>query len=160
MSGDLNTWATALSTNVNNNGAAHVNTVQLGGNDPLIIEYHDKEWGVPVHDDRLLFEFLILEGAQAGLSWVTILRKRENYLRAFDNFVPADVATTVTRKSRNCWQIQASCATAARSRPQSRMPGLSWRSRRSSEALTRTYGNLLAEGPCKMNGKNWQRNQP
>ena len=62
------------------------------GNDPLIIEYHDKEWGVPVHDDRLLFEFLILEGAQAGLSWVTILRKRENYLRVFDNFVPADVA--------------------------------------------------------------------
>ena len=62
------------------------------GNDPLIIEYHDKEWGVPVHDDRLLFEFLILEGAQAGLSWVTILRKRENYLRVFDNFVPAEVA--------------------------------------------------------------------
>ncbi len=62
------------------------------GNDPLIIEYHDKEWGVPVHDDRLLFEFLILEGAQAGLSWVTILRKRENYRRAFDNFVPAEVA--------------------------------------------------------------------
>lgn len=60
--------------------------------DPLVIEYHDKEWGVPVHDDRLLFEFLILEGAQAGLSWVTILRKRENYHRAFDNFVPAKVA--------------------------------------------------------------------
>jgi DNA-3-methyladenine glycosylase I len=62
------------------------------GNDPLIIEYHDKEWGVPVHDDRLLFEFLILEGAQAGLSWITILRKRENYRRCFDNFVPAEVA--------------------------------------------------------------------
>ncbi len=56
------------------------------GNDPLYIEYHDKEWGVPVHDDRLLFEFLILEGAQAGLSWITILRKRENYREAFDNF--------------------------------------------------------------------------
>lgn len=49
-------------------------------------EYHDKEWGVPAHDDRLLFEMLILEGAQAGLSWTTILRKRENYRRAFDNF--------------------------------------------------------------------------
>lgn len=68
------------------------------GNDPLIIEYHDKEWGVPVHDDRLLFEFLILEGAQAGLSWVTILRKRENYRRAFDNFDPARVATYDSKK--------------------------------------------------------------
>ena len=54
--------------------------------DPLYISYHDKEWGVPVHDDRLLFEFLTLEGAQAGLSWITILRKRENYRKAFDNF--------------------------------------------------------------------------
>ena len=50
------------------------------------ITYHDEEWGVPVHDDRLLFEFLILEGAQAGLSWITILKKRENYRKAFDNF--------------------------------------------------------------------------
>ncbi len=54
--------------------------------DPLYIEYHDKEWGVPVHDDRKLFEMLILEGAQAGLSWITILRKRENYRKVFDNF--------------------------------------------------------------------------
>ncbi|MTI47389.1 DNA-3-methyladenine glycosylase I [Sporosalibacterium faouarense] len=54
--------------------------------DPLYIEYHDKEWGVPVHDDRKLFEMIILEGAQAGLSWITILRKRENYRQAFDNF--------------------------------------------------------------------------
>ena len=58
------------------------------GNDPLMIAYHDEEWGVPVHDDRLLFEFLTLEGAQAGLSWTTILRKRENYRRAFDRFDP------------------------------------------------------------------------
>lgn len=58
----------------------------------LSIAYHDREWGVPVHDDRTLFEFLILEGAQAGLSWETILRKRENYRRAFDNFDPAKVA--------------------------------------------------------------------
>lgn len=54
--------------------------------------YHDREWGVPVHDDRLLFEFLVLEGAQAGLSWETILKKRENYRAAFDNFDPARVA--------------------------------------------------------------------
>ena len=58
----------------------------------LAIEYHDKEWGVPLHDDRLLFEFLILEGAQAGLSWDTILAKRENYRKAFDNFDPKKVA--------------------------------------------------------------------
>jgi DNA-3-methyladenine glycosylase I len=56
------------------------------------IEYHDREWGVPVHDDRLLFEFLILEAAQAGLSWYTVLRKREHYRRAFDHFDPAKVA--------------------------------------------------------------------
>ncbi len=58
----------------------------------LAIDYHDREWGVPVHDDRLLFEFLILEGAQAGLSWDTILAKRENYREAFDNFEAKKVA--------------------------------------------------------------------
>src|SRR6478735_10077698 len=56
------------------------------GEDPLMIAYHDREWGVPVHDDRVLFEFLILEGAQAGLSWETILNKRENYRRALAGF--------------------------------------------------------------------------
>jgi len=56
------------------------------GDDELYRQYHDEEWGVPVHDDRLLFEFICLEGAQAGLSWITILRKRENYRRVFDNF--------------------------------------------------------------------------
>jgi DNA-3-methyladenine glycosylase I len=59
---------------------------------PLSIAYHDEEWGVPVHDDTRLFEFLILEGAQAGLSWETILRKRENYRAAFDGFNPKKVA--------------------------------------------------------------------
>ena len=63
------------------------------GSDPLYRDYHDLEWGVPVHDDRLLFEFLILEGAQAGLSWITILRKREAYRSAFARFDPAMVAT-------------------------------------------------------------------
>lgn len=58
------------------------------GTDPLYVSYHDKEWGVPAHDDRLLFEFLCLEGAQAGLSWSTILKRRENYRIAFDNFIP------------------------------------------------------------------------
>ena len=62
------------------------------GNDPTMIAYHDEEWGVPVHDDRLLFEFLVLEGAQAGLSWSTILKKRESYRAAFDNFDPEKVS--------------------------------------------------------------------
>ena len=62
------------------------------GDDPLYVDYHDREWGVPVRDDRTLFEFLILEGAQAGLSWLTILRKREGYRKAFDGFDPAKVA--------------------------------------------------------------------
>ncbi len=56
------------------------------GTDPLYVQYHDTEWGVPLYDDRRLFEFVILDGAQAGLSWLTILRKRENYRRAFDGF--------------------------------------------------------------------------
>ena len=64
----------------------------------LDIAYHDAEWGVPVHDDRLLFEFLILEGAQAGLSWSTILKKRENYRRAFDNFDARKIAKYDARK--------------------------------------------------------------
>jgi DNA-3-methyladenine glycosylase I len=62
------------------------------GSDPLYVRYHDEEWGVPVHDDRRHFEFLILEGAQAGLSWITILRKRENYRAAFAQFDPERVA--------------------------------------------------------------------
>jgi DNA-3-methyladenine glycosylase I len=62
------------------------------GEDPLYVEYHDTEWGVPVHDDRKLFEFLILEGMQAGLSWITILRKRENFRRAFAGFDAEEVA--------------------------------------------------------------------
>ena len=62
------------------------------GNDPLMLQYHDQEWGVPLHDDRKLFEFLLLDGAQAGLSWQTILRKREGYRRAFDNFDPHRIA--------------------------------------------------------------------
>ena len=62
------------------------------GNDPLYLAYHDEEWGVPVHDDIKLFEMLVLDGAQAGLSWLMILRKREHYRRAFDGFDPRKVA--------------------------------------------------------------------
>ncbi len=68
------------------------NRCQWCGSDPLYISYHDNEWGVPSHDDRHLFEMLILEGAQAGLSWLTILRKRQNYRRAFNSFDPNFIA--------------------------------------------------------------------
>jgi len=68
------------------------------GDDPLYVAYHDEEWGVPVHDDRRLFEMLILEGAQAGLSWITILRRREGYRRAFDGFDPERIARYTERK--------------------------------------------------------------
>lgn len=66
--------------------------------DPLYMAYHDREWGVPTHDDRRLFEFLILEGAQAGLSWLTILKKREDYRLAFDGFDPRKVAQCDTTR--------------------------------------------------------------
>lgn len=62
------------------------------GDDPLSIDYHDQEWGVPLHDDQRLFEFLVLEGAQAGLNWITILKKRDNFRRAFEDFDPVRVA--------------------------------------------------------------------
>ena len=76
----------------------HIKPCPWAANDPLYTAYHDTEWGVPVHDDRTLFEFLILEGAQAGLSWITILRKRENYRAAFDNFYAGKVARYDKRK--------------------------------------------------------------
>jgi DNA-3-methyladenine glycosylase I len=69
-----------------------------GASDPAYIAYHDEEWGVPAHDDRHLFEMLILEGAQAGLSWLTILRKRERYREVFDRFDPHEVARYDERK--------------------------------------------------------------
>ena len=71
---------------------------EWAGSDPLYRAYHDDEWGVPVHDDHKLFEMLMLEGAQAGLAWITILRKRENYRKAFDRFDPHKVARYTDRR--------------------------------------------------------------
>lgn len=68
------------------------------GDDELYVRYHDEEWGVPLRDDRALFEFLVLEGAQAGLAWITVLRKREGYRAAFDNFEPSKVARYSDRR--------------------------------------------------------------
>jgi DNA-3-methyladenine glycosylase I len=93
------------------------------GSVPGYLEYHDREWGVPVRDDRTLFEFLVLEGAQAGLSWATILNKRERYRAAFDDFDPARVARYSSRKIesllrdpgivRNRLKVEAAIANAA-----------------------------------------------
>jgi DNA-3-methyladenine glycosylase I len=93
------------------------------GSDPLYIKYHDTEWGVPLHDDRQLFEFLILDGFQAGLSWLTILKKRENYRAAFDNFDPLKIASYKSAKKnallsnagiiRNKLKIEAAIQNAA-----------------------------------------------
>ena len=78
--------------------SADVTRCTWAGSDPLYVRYHDREWGVPTRRDRQLFEMLILEGAQAGLSWITILRKRQNYRRAFDGFDPVKVARYDKRK--------------------------------------------------------------
>jgi DNA-3-methyladenine glycosylase I len=72
--------------------------------DPIYVRYHDQEWGRPLHDDRLLFELLCLEGAQAGLSWITVLRKRESYRRAFDHFDAAKIARYTARKKQQLLQ--------------------------------------------------------
>jgi DNA-3-methyladenine glycosylase I len=82
-----------------NPSAAHVQRCHWAKS-PAMVEYHDTEWGVPLHDDRALFEFLILEGAQAGLSWETILNKRENYRKAFHRFDPAKIARYDRKKVR------------------------------------------------------------
>jgi DNA-3-methyladenine glycosylase I len=74
---------------------------EWGTLDPLYLEYHDREWGVPVHDDRHLFEMLVLEGAQAGLSWLTVLRKREAFRKAFDNFDPPKVSRYSEKRVEN-----------------------------------------------------------
>jgi len=95
---------------------------EWAGSDPLYVKYHDTEWGVPVWDDRKLFEFLILEGMQAGLSWLIILRKRENFRKAFDQFDPETIARYDEKKIqallrdagiiRNRLKIQAAIANA------------------------------------------------
>src|SRR5881409_620710 len=81
-------------------GQAGLKRCEWALGDPVLLEYHDTEWGVPEHGDRRLFEFLVLEGAQAGLSWLTILKKRANYRKAFDGFDPKKVARYGTRDIR------------------------------------------------------------
>jgi len=95
----VGTWALGISRQEaadhnNNLGLKHMtNRCEWCGTDPLYVKYHDDQWGTPLHDDHGLFEMLILEGAQAGLSWLTILKKRENYRKALHGFDPQKIAT-------------------------------------------------------------------
>ena len=96
------------------NAVADVKRCPWPGNDPLYVAYHDEEWGVPERDDRALYEKLVLDGFQAGLSWITILRKREAFRRAFDGFAPERIARYTPRKVESL--IRAAAAERARGR--------------------------------------------
>ena len=87
--------------NAERTGQAGLKRCEWALGDPLLLEYHDTEWGVPEHDDRKLFEFLVLEGVQAGLSWLTVLKKRENFRRAFDGFDPERISRYDSKKVRS-----------------------------------------------------------
>ena len=88
------------------------------GNDEMMGRYHDEEWGVPLHDDQRLFEFLVLDGAQAGLSWITILKRRENYRKAFSRFNPRKVAKFDDEKIRQLLQNPGIDLQSPRENPQ------------------------------------------
>ena len=87
------------------------------GNDELYVKYHDEEWGVPVHDDKKHFEFLVLESAQAGLSWLTVLRKRENYRKAYDEFDVNRVSQYDEKKLRSFCKTKESYETGKKLKP-------------------------------------------
>ena len=110
----------------------------------LSIRYHDEEWGVPVHDDRTLFEFLILEGAQAGLSWNTILNKRANYRAAFDNFDPQQVALYDRRKIQQLLRDPGIVRNRLKIDSAVVKRKYFFACRKSSAVLTATSGNLWA----------------
>ena len=110
--------------------------------DPRYLEYHDREWGVPVHDDRKQFEFLLLEGAQAGLSWWTVLNKREGYRKAFADFDPERSPGSPTGESSGCSRTGPSSGTGSRSGPRSPTPGRFSPFRTSSAVSMITFGSL------------------
>jgi DNA-3-methyladenine glycosylase I len=127
------------------------------GNDPLMLQYHDREWDVPVHDDRKHFEFLVLEGAQAGLSWTIVLKKREGYRRAFDASDPEKVARFSARRIeklasdsgiiRNHLKIEPRLATHVRFS----------KSRKSSKVPTPTAGVSLMASQSLIGGRSCNR---
>ena len=122
--------------------------------DELYMRYHDEEWGVPLHEDRKLFEFIVLEGAQAGLSWITVLRKRQAYKQAFDNFDFNEVAGYGERKIKNLLNNPGiSSGTSLKSARRSGMPRRLLKSGRNSARSITTSGGLLTVNPYRTTGK-------
>ena len=127
------------------------------------ITYHDKEWGVPVHDDRVLFEFLILEGAQAGLSWNTILKKRENYRKAFDGFRPEKIARYGKRDVQRLLQNDGIVRNRLKIAAAIENAKSFSRLKKNSEVSTRISGPSLAASRSRIVGEPWltyQRARP
>lgn len=120
--------------------------------EPLLMEYHDEEWGVPEHDDRKLFEFLVLEGAQAGLSWLTVLKKRENFRRAFDGFDPRIVAYYGSKDSARLLADRGIIRNRNKSWRPSEMRRRSSPFRTKSEVSTDTCGGSSAASPGRTIG--------
>ena len=114
--------------------------------DPLMLQYHDREWGVPVHEDRKHFEFLVLEGAQAGLSWTIVLKKREGYRRAFDGFDPEKVARFSDRRIEKLVLDPAIIRNRMKIKAAVRNAGAFSKSRKSSEVSTPIAGVSLPDG--------------
>ncbi len=112
------------------------------GSDPMYVAYHDEEWGVPEHDDQALFEKLILDGFQAGLSWITILRKRENFRRAFDGFSPHKIAAYKPKK------VESLMADAGIVRNRAKIEG--------TIASARLWRDIMESGPGSFDRLIWQ----
>ena len=122
-------------------------------NDPLLLEYHDHEWGVPVHSDPKHFEILVLSGAQAGLNWSLVLKKREGYRRAFDSFNPERVARYSEKQTRSLLADPQIIRNRMKIEAAVRMLVRFSKSRKSSAALTPTAGGSSAESPNAAAGK-------
>lgn len=112
------------------------------GEDQLYIKYHDEEWGVPSFDDKKQFEFLVLESAQAGLSWITILRKRENYRKAYDDFNPVSVAGFGEDKVQELMKNEGIIRNERKIRASINNAKRFWRFKKNSEAFVIIYGDL------------------
>ena len=125
-----------------------------------MIAYHDAEWGVPVHDDRTLFEFLILEGVEAGLSWSTILKKREAYRMAFAGFDPAKLAASMTPKSPAAGECRHRAQPPEDRSGDPQCAQACWRSRRNSGRWTHFSGGTWMVGLSKTRGNRWPNCRP
>lgn len=116
------------------------------GTDELYVKYHDEEWGKPVDDDRILFEFLVLESAQAGLSWITILRKREGYRKAFHRFDPERVAQMTPEEVDRLMRFDGIVRNRLKITAATTMPSYSGQFRKSSAAFTNTCSPSFPAG--------------